>query len=188
MFTTVNVKQEQFLWLVIDGMPQEQAYAKVYGEAKSRNVCAASASRLLSRDNMVARRQEIIAARHASRPISLQYLSNELMAIAQEARAYKQQAAATAAVMGVAKLHGLLVDRVSLDAVVRKPSDSSDAPDTMSELEWMADFGLTIEHQPEVAQPDSNSQHIDALQQSLYLSHNLRLLKILQLYLIHNPR
>ena len=40
MFTRIPVKQEQFLLLVLDGMPATHAYAEVYGQDKSRAVCS----------------------------------------------------------------------------------------------------------------------------------------------------
>ena len=53
----------------------------------------------------------------------------------------KQASAAAQAVMGMGELHGLIVDRAQLEAVIRKPSESPDAPDTMSEDEWAETYG-----------------------------------------------
>jgi len=152
MFTRVNAKQEQFLWLLVDGQPQERAYAMVYGPAKSREVCAANASRMLTNANVQARKAEIIAQRHAARPISVERLSADLLAIASESRALGQGSAAVAAVMGAAKLNGLIVDKVQQDVLVRKPSASPESPDEMSAEQWLGMVSgslptpLTIEH------------------------------------------
>jgi hypothetical protein len=49
--------------------------------------------------------------------------------------------------MGVAKLHGLIVDRVQADVLVRKPANNPDSPDEMTAEAWLSDFGVTvIEH------------------------------------------
>jgi hypothetical protein len=158
MFTVLPVKREQFLWLVVEGMPASHAYAKVYGEDKSVKVCEAAASRVLSDVKVIARRQELVQARHLRMPLTAEYLSRELMAVAAEARAKDQLAAASGALMGVAKLQGLLIERVAVDALVRKPSSSPDSPDEMSEAQWLAAYGapaLTIEHDPTI-QPEHN--------------------------------
>ena len=112
MFTHLPVKQEQFLWLIVDGMPGSRAYAETYGQHLSKAVCEVSASRLLSKAKVQARRQEIVASRAARQPVTAQFLTTELISIAGEARALGQGSAAVQAMMGVAKLHGLIVDRV----------------------------------------------------------------------------
>lgn len=155
MFTRVNAKQEQFLWLLVDGQPATHAYAQVYGPAKSRAVAEACASRLLSNAKVAARRQEIIAQRAAAAPISVERLSREMLAVALESRALGQGSAAVAAYMGVAKIQGLIVDRVQQDVLVRKPTNDPQSPDEMSAEQWLGlvsaglptpDTMLTIEH------------------------------------------
>jgi hypothetical protein len=47
--------------------------------------------------------------------------------------------------MGVAKLHGLLVDRQQVDLLVRRPSASPEAPDEMSEADWLAHHAPILE-------------------------------------------
>jgi hypothetical protein len=142
MFTKVNAKQEQFLWLLVDGQTQEQAYASVYGEAKSRDVCATNASRMLRNANVLARRNEIIAQRMAQQPITAKFLTGELLGVAGEARSIGQGSAAVAAYQTIAKLHGLLVDKLQVDALVRKPSESPESPAEMSEEDWLTKYGV----------------------------------------------
>jgi hypothetical protein len=102
-----------------------------------------------------ARKAEIIAQRHAARPISVERLSADLLAVAAESRALGQGSAAVAALMGAAKLNGLIVDKVQQDVLVRKPSASPESPDEMSAEQWLGlvssglpttDKTLTIEH------------------------------------------
>jgi hypothetical protein len=148
MFTRIPVKQEQFLWLVVDGLPASRAYAEVYGQDKSKAVCEAAASRLLTNVKVVSRRQELIAAKAQRQPITVEYLSRELLAVAGESRSLGQGSAAAQAYMGVAKLHGLLVDRVQADVLVRKPSSSPESPDDLSAEEWLNQYASSklIEH------------------------------------------
>ena len=152
MFTKVRPKQEQFLWFVVEGMPATRAYAEAYGQHLSEATCAVNASKLLKQTKVVARRNELIAARHARTPVSVEFLSRELLAISGEARALGQGSAAVAAMMGVAKLHGLLVDKVQMDALVRKPTESPEAPAEMSEEDWLTKYGV-VNLQPIDAQP-----------------------------------
>jgi hypothetical protein len=140
MFTKVRPKQEQFLILVVDGMPAQRAYATVYGQDKNANTCAASASKMLNQPKVLARRQELIAAKMAAQPMGVPFLTGELIAVAGEARALGQGSAAVQALMGVAKLHGLLVDRVQADVLVRKPSASPESPDDLSAEEWLNQY------------------------------------------------
>ena len=151
MFTKVNVRQERFLWLVVDGVPATRAYAEVYGQDKNENTCAASASKLLTVPKIVARRNELIAAKAAREPIGVPFLTGELIAISAEARALGQGSAAVQAMMGVAKLHGLLVDRVQSDVLIRKPSASPTSPDELSAEQWLSEYAVTsqITKEPE---------------------------------------
>ena len=146
-FTRLKPRQEQFLWLVIEGVPQQTAYSQVYGNA-NENSCAASASKLLTVPKVIARRNELIAAKVARQPITADFLTRELMAIAGEARALGQGSAAVQAMMGAAKLQGLIVDKVQSDVLVRKPSASPESPDDMSPEQWLGEYTTTIEHMP----------------------------------------
>jgi len=168
MFTKVNARQEQFLWLIVDGMSQERAYASIYGEAKSREVCSTNASRMLAKANVKARRQEIVAARMATQPITVKFLTTELLAISLEARALGQQSAAVAGLQTVAKLHGLMIDKMQVDALVRKPTESPDAPSEMSEEDWLTKYGvvnlLPSPMQPMVSVPDDRTTDLVSIE------------------------
>jgi len=143
MFTRLNAKQEQFLLLLVDGQAAARAYAQVYDPSMSLAVAAANASRLLTNAKVVARRQELIASRHASRPITVEYLTNEALATASEARALGQGSAAITGYQLVAKLHGLLIDRQQTDVLIRKPSASPESPDDMEASAWLEQYANT---------------------------------------------
>ena len=143
MFTRIPVKQEQFLWLVVDGLPASRAYAEVYGQDKSKAVCEAAASRLLTNVKVVSRRQELIAAKAQRQPITVEYLTREALATATEARALGQGSAAITGYQLVAKLHGLLIDRQQTDVLIRKPSASPESPDDMDAAAWLTEYATT---------------------------------------------
>ena len=71
-------------------------------------------------------------------------MTRELLAVARAASLDKQHSAASAALMGVAKIHGMLVEKHVVDAVVRRPSLQPNGPDEMTELEWLQEYGPTI--------------------------------------------
>ena len=50
----------------------------------------------------------------------------------------KQASAAAQAAMGIAKLHGMIIDRAQIDAIIRKPAATTDASDEMSEEDGCA--------------------------------------------------
>jgi hypothetical protein len=149
MFTKLKPRQEQFLWLVLEGVPQQRAYAEVYGQHLSENSCAASASKMLTVPKVIQRRNEIIAAKAARQPMTAEFLTRELVAVAGESRALGQGSAAVAAFMGIAKIQGLIIDRVQSDVLVRKPSATPESPDDMSPEEWLGEYTLTIDHEPQ---------------------------------------
>jgi len=143
MFTKVNARQEQFLWLVVDGVPGSRAYAEAYGQHLSAATCEVNASKLLRQAKVIARRQELIAARAARQPITVEYLTREALATSVEARALGQGSAALQGYQLVAKLHGLLIDRQQTDVLIRKPSASPESPDDMEASAWLEQYANT---------------------------------------------
>jgi pullulanase/glycogen debranching enzyme len=59
-----------------------------------------------------------------------------LLAAFDLSRAEKQGSAASQAALGIAKLHGLLIDKTHLETTLRKPAAAPDAADEMTEAEW----------------------------------------------------
>jgi len=142
---------------VLNGLPGSHAYAMVYGQDRAKSTCEVNASKILGSTKVQQRRQELLAARAAAQPISVEFLTRELVAIAGESRALGQGSAATQAMMGVAKLHGLLVDKVQSDVLIRKPSSSPESPDDMAAEAWLEQYANTklIENNKE--EPPSSS-------------------------------
>jgi hypothetical protein len=109
----------------------------------SRTTAASNASRLLTKANIIARRQELVTSKLAAQPITVAYLTREALATAGEARALGQGSAALQGYQLVAKLHGLLVDRVQSDVLIRKPSSSPESPDELSAEQWLSEYAVT---------------------------------------------
>ena len=60
----------------------------------------------------------------------------------------KQASAAAQSVMGLAKLHGMIIDKTQVDALVRKPSPDPSAESEMSEDDWLAQYGAASAQSP----------------------------------------
>jgi len=166
MFTRIPVKRELVLRHVLDGMHASHAYAMVYGQNLSKQTCEASASRLLSDAKVQRRKAELLAAKAAAAPMSAQFLTGEALAVAHESRALGQGSAAIQAYQLVAKLHGLLVDRVQSDVLIRKPSASPTSPDELSAEQWLSEYAVTnqIAKEPE-PEPAEITNTLDILTQ-----------------------
>jgi len=143
MFTHLPAKHELVLLHVLNGLPGSHAYAMVYGQDRGKATCEVNASRILSSAKVKARRAELLAARAAATPISIEFLTAETLATIGEARALGQGSAALQGYQLVAKLHGLLVDKVQTDVLIRKPSSSPESPDDMAPDEWLNQYANT---------------------------------------------
>ena len=147
--TVLKPAQEMFLILLVEqGLSATQAYSQAYPTCKAVSVLAA-ASRLLKNSKVLTRKGELeaqktVIARAATR-VTAEFLSSELLAVAAEARKEKQLGAASAALMGVAKIHGMLVEKHQVDALIRRPTTAISGPDQMTELQWLQDFGTVID-------------------------------------------
>ena len=81
-------------------------------------------------------RQNALAAQVSVASVTEMYLE-----IYRAAMAEKEYVPASTAATGIAKLHGLVIDRQQIEAVIRKPSFDPNANATMSEAEWFESFG-----------------------------------------------
>jgi hypothetical protein len=93
----------------------------------------------------------------AAQSISVQSVTRMLVKTYDLAMAEKQASAAAQAALGVAKLHGLLIDRVQADLLIRKPSASPDGPDEMDADEWLSSYAGPTITLPTIAPPSSSS-------------------------------
>jgi hypothetical protein len=132
--------------IVEQELSPHDAYAKAYPKCKPESL-KTCANRLLSKAVIQTRKSELetqkaLEARAASR-ITVEFLTRELLEVARLAKQDKQLSAASAAMMGIAKIHGMLVEKHIVDAVVRRPSLQPIGPDEMTELEWLKEYSPT---------------------------------------------
>lgn len=136
-------RQEQFCQQILIGKSGAEAYRIAYGA--SQKASESNGSRLMASDRVQARIDQLRAFESAARRVSLPFLTGALYRVAGLAEGSGQHSAAVQALMGVAKLHGLLVDRQQVDLLVRRPSASPEAPDEMSEADWLAHHAPILE-------------------------------------------
>ena len=147
--TVLKPAQELFLILLVEqGFSATQAYGQAYPTCKAVSVPAA-ASRLLKNSKVLTRKGELeaqkaVVSRAATR-VTAELITRELLEVARLAKQDKQLGAASAALMGVAKIHGMLVEKHQVDALIRRPTTAISGPDQMTELQWLQDFGTVID-------------------------------------------
>ena len=140
----INTRQELFCRLIAEGRSQYESYTDAGYKATTRGVADAEACKLLKAPKIVARVKEIQAENALAARISVASVTKMYLAIYDKAMANDDLGPATAAVTGVAKLHGLVIDRAQIEAVIRKPSFDPNAEETMSESAWFEQFGSKI--------------------------------------------
>jgi predicted house-cleaning NTP pyrophosphatase (Maf/HAM1 superfamily) len=115
-----NPKHEAFAQARVKGKSADEAYAAAGYKPHRGN-----AHRLSTNESVVARVTELQTASVERTLVTVESLTQELEDIRIAAKAAGQNAAATSAVMGKAKLHGLLVDKLEAD-ITHHLSDLSD--------------------------------------------------------------
>ncbi|UCI23509.1 terminase small subunit [Mesorhizobium sp. B2-8-5] len=135
----LNTRQERFcLWLA-EGLPQSRAYVEA-GYSARGNAAEVSASQLLRNPKVAARLAELQAGAARRSEITVDELVAELESMRKLAMACKNPAAGVAAVMGKAKLLGLIVDKAEVATTIRKPLREPSDTEQMSLEEWQAKF------------------------------------------------
>lgn len=115
-----NPKHEAFAQARAVGKTADESYAEAGYKPHRSN-----ASRMSANDNIVARIKELQSASAERTLVTVESLTQELEAIRVVAVTEKQASAAVSAVMGKAKLHGLLVDKLEAD-ITHHLTDLSD--------------------------------------------------------------
>jgi phage terminase small subunit len=136
---TLTRKQLQFCLLIVEGLTNSKAYAKAgYKVPATRKALEANASKLLATPSIQTQVAQLRAPAIRKTQISLEKLTDELMAITAQARQLEQPAAATGALALVARLHGFLVDHKQVDITHHKPAREPIMKDLeLSEDEWL---------------------------------------------------
>ncbi|MEI9409340.1 terminase small subunit [Mesorhizobium salmacidum] len=135
----LNMRQERFCLALSEGLPQSRAYIAA-GYTSRGNAAEVAAARLFRNVQVQSRIAELQAAAVRRSEITVDDLVAELDSMRKLAMACKNPAAGVAAVMGKAKLLGLVVDRTEIEATVRKPSREPTNDRRMSLEEWEKRF------------------------------------------------
>ena len=109
----LTAKQEALCQAYIEcGGNQSEAYRRAYNAENMKPKSVWEAASALFSDIKVSTRVIELQAIHAERHnVTIDTITNELDTVKELAMAEKQPAAATSAIMGKAKIHGLIVDK-----------------------------------------------------------------------------
>ena len=144
-------RQEVFAQRLAVGDSQGQAYREAGFAAQGDRVYEL-ASRLAKQVKVRSRvdqlRLQLDRARASTRVVTAHTVSVMLEEVAANATRDKQHGAAATAIMGLAKLHGLLVDKT--EDVTRRAARSPNAPVEIEVEHWLTEQGVAIEHQPPI--------------------------------------
>lgn len=136
---SLNPRQEMFVQHLLEGRTQKDAYSKA-GYSASGNSAEVAAARLFRNVQVAARVAELQARAARRSEVTVDSLVQELDEILQLATKLGQPAAGVGAIMGKAKLLGLIVDRAEVSAVVRKPSRTPTTDKSISMEDWVKTF------------------------------------------------
>ena len=136
----LTYQQEQFAQAIMRGLKIGEAYKQAGYKAANRNVQDAGASALIRNPKIVNRMEEMAAAKRISEAVSVHSVTDMLATVFDAASRDRQHGAAATAAMGIAKLHGLLVDK--LEDVTRRPARSPDAPLEIEVEHWLHEHKL----------------------------------------------
>jgi hypothetical protein len=136
----LSPQQELFAQAVFQGVGLGKAYKQAGYKVSNRNSQDASASKLLRNAKIVERMEEFSQATAISEKVTATTVTNMLAQVYEGAYRDKQHGAAATAALGIAKLHGLLVDRT--EDVTRKPARSPDAPIEIEVEHWLTEHKL----------------------------------------------
>ncbi|TPN41384.1 terminase small subunit [Mesorhizobium sp. B1-1-6] len=135
----LNIRQERFCLGLAEGLSQSRAY-KEAGYSARANAAEASASQLLRNPKVAARVDELRAEAAKRSEITVDDLVADLNLMFKLALATKNPAAGVTAVMGKAKLLGLIIDRAEVASMPRRPMREPGEVKQMTLEEWTAKF------------------------------------------------
>ena len=153
----LNAKHEKFAGLVASGLSLAEAYRGAGYGGKDTTIWP-EASKLAKAPKVATR---IVELRSALTPQRRAIIVTQASVTAMLAAAYEdamllgQPGAATQAAMGIAKLHGLLVDR--FEDVTRKPGRSPDVPVEIEVEHWVNEITKGLPS-PAATEPPGDSR------------------------------
>lgn len=133
------MRQERFCLGLAEGLPQSRAYIEA-GYTARGNAAEVEASKMVRLPKVATRIAELRADAARRSEITVDDLVAELNLMLKLALATKNPAAGVTAVMGKAKLLGLIIDKAEVDTVLRKPARSPTDDTRMSLEEWEQRF------------------------------------------------
>ncbi|RUX48650.1 Terminase small subunit [Mesorhizobium sp. M4A.F.Ca.ET.050.02.1.1] len=135
----LNMRQERFCLGLAEGLPQSRAYIEA-GYTARGNAAEVAAARLFRNVQVQSRIAELRADAAKRSEITVDDLVADLNLMFKLALATKNPAAGVTAVMGKAKLLGLIVDKAEVATTLRKPFREPGEIEQMSLEEWTARF------------------------------------------------
>ncbi|MER9462634.1 terminase small subunit [Mesorhizobium sp. M0387] len=135
----MNTRQERFCLGLSEGLAQSRAYIEA-GYLARGNAAEVEASKMVRLPKVVGRVAELQAEAVRRSEITVDDLVAELNDMLKLARATKNPSAGVAAIMGKAKLLGLVVDRAEVATTQRKPMREATDVKQMSLEEWQRRF------------------------------------------------
>lgn len=132
---------ERFAILVAKGVPPTEAYVKAgFILDKKASGKIANPYRLMATPQVKARIQELQKKQAARIGISVEHLCMQLDDMLRLAKRVKHPAAGVGAIMGKAKLLGLVIDKAEVDGTVRRPMREPGEVKQMTLSEWQSKF------------------------------------------------
>src|SRR5215470_7994703 len=98
----LSIRQETFIWLILQGQPQGKAYVAAGYKAANENVADVNASKLISSHKIATRLNELRAIVQIRHLVTVDSLTDMLFEHRKEARAAGKYAAANGALQLIA--------------------------------------------------------------------------------------
>ncbi|RWN51538.1 terminase small subunit [Mesorhizobium sp.] len=135
----LNIRQERFCLGLAEGLPQSRAYIDAGYRARG-NAAEVEASKMVRLPKVAARIAELQAEAARRSEITVNDLVADLSIMFKLALATKNPATGVSAVLGKAKLLGLIVDKAEVTSTLRRPMREPGEFKGMTLDEWQAKF------------------------------------------------
>lgn len=132
-------REERFAQNLAKGMPQHKAYTEA-GFSLKPSANRTDASKKAREPHIAARVKELLERQAKRLDVTIDSLVGELDVMFKLALATKQPAAGVGAIMGKAKLLGLVIDKTETETTVRRPLRQNGSDKKMSMEEWQKKF------------------------------------------------
>ncbi len=119
---TLTPKQEAFAKAYVETGNASEAYRRAYNAGNmAENTINVKASQFLKQDKIRVRLEELQKRAQKRHDITIDTLTEMLKADRELARELEQSSAAVSAVMGLAKIHGLILDKAQISGDENNP-------------------------------------------------------------------